>query len=212
MMSARDQVIGAVLVAGVTWLGLHRIAEAKSEAAAGGDAFRLEERRGPAMAAFARLAGDLRRLGDPATAARLEQLRAEGAIWIAPRLDPGRWAVYVDSLGLVRRIYVRGAALLDPVGHLFDGVASEAPPGHREIFARVSLGGALVHELAHYDGLQDEGAAYDRELAWYARVRRSTFLTGLSEEARAAHEWALDSAVLSAEAARRRAEGAAPRS
>ena len=211
-MRTRDQIIGAVLVAGATWAGIHRIAEAKSEAAAGGGVYGLEERRRPAMAAFGRVLGDLRRMGDEATAARLERLRSEGAIWVAPRLGAGRWAVYVDSLGLVRRIYLREEALLDPVGHLFDGVPSDAPAGHRQVFARVSLGGALVHELAHYDGVEDEGRAYDRELAWYEQLRRSAFFAGLAGDVRAAHEWALESAVRSAQAARRRAEGAAPRS
>jgi hypothetical protein len=138
-------------------------------------------------------------------AARLERLRADGDLWVAPRLDPGRWAVYVESLGLVRRIYIRQEALLRPVDHLFHGVASDAPPGHQRAFARVSLAGALAHELAHRDGLIDEAAAYDRELAWYEEVRASAFFAGLRGEERRAYEWALESAVMSVGAARLRA-------
>jgi hypothetical protein len=211
-MRVRDQLIGAVLLAGVTWMGLNRIAEAKNESAAGGGVFRLDERRHREMEAFARVLEDLRRMDQGALAARLERLRAEGEIWLAPHLDPGRWAVYVESLRLVRRIYVRREALLDPAGHLFHGVVSDAPPAHRLAFARLGLSGALVHELAHRDGIEDEGAAYDRELAWYEEVRRSRFFDGLSGEERRAYAWALESAILSAEEARRRATGEEPRS
>jgi hypothetical protein len=207
-MRARDQVIGAVLVAGVAWLGLHRVAEAKNEAAVGGRVFRLAETRGPEMAAYRRALGDLRAMGQDDLASRVERLQADGDLWVAPGLDAGRWAVYVESLGLVRRVYVRQEALLRPVAHLFRGVDSDAPPGHRAAFARLSLGGALAHELAHHDGLIDEAAAYDRELAFYEEVRTSPFLAGLSGEERRAYEWGLESAVLSAQAARRRAGAA----
>jgi hypothetical protein len=211
-MRLRDQLIGAVLVAGVTWVGLHRIAEAKSEASVGGGAFRLAEPRRAEMEAFARVRRDLARFGQEEMGARLERLRAEGELWVAPGLDPGRWAVYSESLGLVRRIYVRQEALLRPADHLFHGAESDAPPTHRQAFARLSLGGALAHELAHRDGLIEEAAAYDRELAWYADVRDSSFLAGLEGEERRAYEWALESAVLSAEEARRRAAADGPSS
>ena len=207
-MRARAQLATIVILAAATWGGLLRVAESKSDEAAGGGAFRLAVPRHDELAAFARLRSDLERYGEEGTAASLEALRAKGAIWVAPRLDRGRWAVYVSSLGLVRRIYVRGEALRDPAGHLFAGVASEAPPAHREAFARMSLAGALVHELAHHDGIEDEGAAYELELGWYERVRKSPFVAGLPREARAAYDWAIESAILSARAARRRAGAA----
>ncbi len=211
-MRTRDQALVALLLAGTTWAGIHRIAEAKSEAAAGGGVFRLAESRGREMEAFAGVRSDLAQLGQAALADRLEALREDGGLWVAPRLDPGRWAVYVESLRMVRRIYIRQEALLRPVEHLFHGVSSDAPPRHREAFARLSLGGALAHELAHYDGLIDEAAAYERELAFYEEVRGSPFFAGLAGEPRAAYEWALDSAVLSAQAARRKAADARPAS
>ena len=211
-MRLRDQALVAVLLAGTTWAGVHRIAEAKSEAAAGGEVFRLAETRGREMDAFAAVRRDLTAIGQSTLADRLEALRAGGGLWVAPRLDPGRWAVYVESLRIVRRVYLRQEALLDPVRHLFRGVVSDAPPGHRSAFARLSLGGALAHELAHHDGLIDEAAAYDRELRFYEEVRASPFFAALAGEARAAHEWALESAILSARAARRRAAGEAPSS
>ena len=208
-MRPRDQALVAVLLAGTTWAGLHRIAEAKNEAAAGGGVFRLAESRGREMDAFARVRRDLTVLGQGRLADRLEALRADGGLWVAPRLDPGRWAVYVESLRIVRRVYIRQQALLRPVAHLFHDVPSDAPPAHREAFARLSLGGALAHELAHHDGLIDEAAAYDRELEFYEEVRVSPHFAALTGEARQAHEWALESAVLSAQAARRRAAGEA---
>ena len=211
-MRVRDQLIGAVLLAGVTWMGLHRIAEAKSESAAGGGAFRLADPRHAEMEAFARVRRELAQLGQDEMGARLERLREAGELWVAPRLDPGRWAVYVEALGLVRRIYIRQEALLRPVDHLFRGTASTAPPRHQEAFARLSLGGALVHELAHHDGLIDEAAAYDRELAFYEAVRGSPFFASLRGEAREAYDWALESAILSAGAAQRRSAGEAPAS
>jgi len=211
-MRVRDQLVVAVLLADVTWLGLHRVAEAKNEAAVGGGAFRLAPPRSAEVDAFARVRGDLVQLGQGEMAARLERLQQDGHLWVAPRLDAGRWAVYVQSLGLVRRVYVRQEALLRPLDHLFRGASSPAPPRYQEAFARLALGGALVHELAHYDGLIEEGAAYDRELAWYEEIRASPFVASLTGEAREAYDWALESAILSARAARRRAAGEAPSS
>ena len=211
-MSARSQLLVAVLLVGVTWMGLYRVAEAKSEAAVGGGAFLLASPRHAEVEAFDRVRRELAQLGQEETAARLLRLQADGHLWVAPRLDPGRWAVYVESLGLVRRIYVRQEALLRPLDHLFRGTASTAPPRHQEAFARLSLGGALVHELAHHDGLIDEAAAYDRELAFYEAVRGSPFFASLRGEAREAYDWALESAILSAGAAQRRSAGEAPAS
>ena len=211
-MRLRDQLLVAVLLAGVTWMGLQRVAEAKNEAAVGGGAFRLAPPRTAEVEALGRVRRELVELGQAETAARLERLQADGHLWVAPRLDPGRWAVYVESLGLVRRIYVRQEALLRPLDHLFRGEPSTAPARHLEAFARLSLGGALVHELAHYDGLIDEAAAYERELAWYEAVRASPFFASLREGSRESFVWALESAILSAHAARRRAAGEAPAS
>jgi len=199
---ARDQLIGAVLLVGATGLGLYRIAEAKNETTAGGAVFRLDESRPLEMAAFGVVRAEITQMGDPALAERLEQLRRDGEIWVAPKLGPGHWAVFVESLRLVRRIYVRQQALLDPVAHLYRVPRPDIPPRHQQAHAWINLAGALRHELAHRDGATEEAPAYDAEIAWYEQLRRSPFLASLQGEEREAWEWGIDSAILSAQKAR----------
>ncbi len=201
-MRARDQLIGAVLLVGATGLGLYRIAEAKNETTAGGAVFRLDESRPLEMAAFGVVRAEITQMGDPALAERLEQLRRDGEIWVAPKLGPGHWAVFVESLRLVRRIYVRQQALLDPVAHLYRVPRPDIPPRHQQAHAWINLAGALRHELAHRDGATEEAPAYDAEIAWYEQLRRSPFLASLQGEEREAWEWGIDSAILSAQKAR----------
>jgi hypothetical protein len=192
------QSLVAVLLCFTTYFSLLRIAEAKNEAAAGPGVFPLAEGHREELEAFERLRRQLEMLGQSALSERLEQLRAQGKIWAAPSLGPERWAVFVESLRLVRRIYIRRVALIDPRTHLYGKGAADVPPAYQEACAWLSLGGALRHELAHYDGLLDEASAYDRELAWYEELRGSAFLASLQGGAREAWLWALDSAVLSA--------------
>jgi len=146
-------------------------------------------------------------MGDPGLADRLDRLRAQGAVWIAPRLGPERWAVFVTALGLSRRIYVRREALLDPVAHLYRAPRPDIPPEYQSAHAWIGLAGALRHEVAHFDGVRDEAPAYDAELAWYETVRHSPRLDAMSDEQRRAWEWGLESAVLSARKARAAAVG-----
>ena len=108
----------------------------------------------------------------------------------------------MESLRLVRRIYVRQEALLHPVAHLYRVPRPEIPPGHKRAHAWISLAGALRHELAHLDGDTEEGPAYAAEIAWYEQLRRSPFLASLEGDERAAWEWGIESAILSAQKAR----------
>ena len=197
-MRARDQIVAAALLLGATALGLRRIAEAKNETAVGGGVFVLDRRHPEELLAFQQLRTEIGRLGDRALSDRLGELLEDGQIWVAPSLGPERWAVFVDSLSMVRRIYVRRLALVDPRAHLFPGPPPDIPPAHQKAFATLSLAGALRHELAHRDGLRDEAPAYARELEWYEARRGSPFLDSLAGEERRAWEWAFDSARLSA--------------
>jgi hypothetical protein len=197
-MRARDQLIGALTLALATGYGILRIAEAKCDAAVGARGIRLDESRPEDLAAFQRMRSQLAAFGQGAFADRLEALRGAGELWVAPGLGPDRWAAYVESLGLVRRIYIRRVALLNPRLHLYPAGAVNVPPNHQIAFAWLSLGGAMRHELAHHDGAIEEEEAYRLELAWYEEVRRSAFMTGLEGEDRATWDWALESAISSA--------------
>jgi hypothetical protein len=204
-MRMRDQLVVILLLLGATGLGLWRIAQAKNEAAAGGGVFRLEARHPEELLAFQRLRGEIARMGDAAFSDRLGALLEAGEIWVAPSMGPDRWAVFVDSLSLVRRIYVRRLALLDPRAHLFPLPPRDVPADHQAAFAWLSLAGALRHEVAHRDGLRDEGAAYAREVEWYESRRAAPFLDSLPAGERRAWEWAFESALLSARKAAERA-------
>jgi hypothetical protein len=206
----RDQLIGAVTLSIATYFGALRIAEAKCDAAVGSRGELLDTKRAEDFEAFQRLERQLNTIGQAGLAERLEELRLKERLWVAPALGPGRWAAYVESLGLVRRIYIRRVALRDPSAHLYPMGALGVPPGYQAAFGWVSLGGAMRHELAHYEGAIEEADAYRIELAWYEEVRRSGFMSGLQGELRDAWVWAIDSAVTSAHAAARRAGAAIP--
>ena len=204
-MRLRDQLIGAVLLIVATWFGLHRIAEAKNETTVGGAVFRLEETRPEEMEAFRVVLAEITKMGDGPLAERLERLRRDGEIWVAPKMGPERWAVFVDTLKLVRRIYVRRAALLDPMAHLYGVPRPDIPLSYQRAHAWISLAGALRHELAHRDGATEEPPAYQAEIEWYENLRRSPFLASLQGPDRLAWEWGIESAILSARKAREKA-------
>ena len=167
----------------------------------------IEAPRREELEAFEDLRSRIAGMGDAALADRLERLREAREIWVAPRLGPERWAVFVEALSLVKRIYLRREALLDPVAHLYRTPRPDIPRAYQEAHAWLGLAGALRHELAHRDGMRDEAAAYDAELAWYETVRQAAPLTRMGDEERRAWEWGLESAVLSARKARDTASG-----
>jgi len=203
-MRTRDQLIGAVTLVVATYFGVVRIAEAKCDAAVGSRGLPLDESRPDDLAAFRRLQQQLTLMGQTGFAERLESLRGAKELWVAPGLGPDRWAAYVEALGLVRRIYIRRVALLDPLAHLYPrGAPATVPRAAQAAFAWLSLGGAMRHELAHRDGAVEEAPAYAAELGWYEEVRRSDFMSSLEGENLAAWEWAIDSSVASAQKAAR---------
>jgi hypothetical protein len=204
-MRVRDQLVGATVLGIATWFGILRIAEAKNEAAVGSATYPVDERHGPELAAFTQVLADLRAMNQDPLAARLDDLHRDRRIWAAPHLGSQRWAVFVETMSLVRRIYIRRTALLDPRAHLYPTPRPDIPARHQLAFAKVSLGGALRHELAHYDGALDELTAYRQELEWYAALRGAPFFAALAGEERPAWEWAIEAAILSAEAAAARA-------
>jgi len=203
----RDQLVIAGILGLATYFAVLRIAEGKSETAVGGEAVPLDAQRRDAFEAFQDLRSRIARMGDVALADRLERVREAGEIWVAPRLGPERWAVFVEALSLVKRIYLRREALLDPVAHLYRTPRPDIPRAYQEAHAWLGLAGALRHELAHRDGVREEADAYDAELAWYETVRQAAPLTRMGDEERRAWEWGLESAVLSARKARETASG-----
>lgn len=208
MAGARTQIVAAVVLAAATYGVLLRIAEAKVEASVGGGGFALDDTRQGELAAFQQLRAGLSEVGEQALADRLERLRQDGAIWVAPSLGPDRWAVFTEALRMVRRIYVRRAALLDPRAHLFPTAPAQIPEANQRAFARISLAGALRHELAHYDGMIHEVDAYAAEIAWYEGLRASPWFASLQGKARDIDDWALESAVLTARRASEKAASA----
>jgi hypothetical protein len=206
-MNVRDQLVVAAVLGVATYFALLRIAEAKCDAAVGGEVVPLDTQHAAELEAFEHLRSRIAAMGDAALSDRLEELRQKHEIGVAPRLGPERWAVFVEALSLVKRICIRREALLDPVAHLYRTPRPDIPRPYQEAHAWIGLAGALRHELAHHDGLRDEAAAYDAELAWYETVRHSPRLDGMPDEQRRAWEWGLESAVLSARKARAAAVG-----
>ena len=200
-LKALLQLAVAVAIVVSTYYAIVGIAEYKADALAGGGAFVLDERQVAESAAFDALLGQLREWGEIELAASLAQLRASGHIWIAPRLTGGRSAIYVNSLGLVSWVYLRRDVLVAPSLPFPDPAIPEAA---QRTFATIRLAGTLFHELQHYEGVQDEGAAYEREMAWYRDLGERSAERLAGEEGRW-FEWAVASALDSAAAAREKA-------
>lgn len=194
--------VGAAIVVS-TYYAILGIAAYKADALAGGGTFVLDGRRPAEDGALDALSGQLREWGEPELAEALGRLRASGNLWVAPRLAGGRSAIYVSSLGLVSRIYVRGDVLVAR-GLPFPDL--DVPEAAQRAFAAMRLAGTLVHELAHYEGVIDETAAYEREMAWYRQLGERAALRPSGEDRRW-FDWALSSALDSAAAASERAVG-----
>jgi hypothetical protein len=177
------------------------IAEYKSNALAGGGAFVLDERQVAENAAFDALLGQLREWGDLEFAAALARLRDSGHLWVAPRLTGGRSAIYVNSLGLVSWVYLRRDVLVAPSLPFPD---PDIPEAAQRTFATIRLAGTLFHEIQHYQGVEDEGAAYESEMAWYRGLGEQA-ADRLEGEERRRFDWAVASALESAAAARGKA-------
>src|SRR5260221_7563726 len=125
-MIVRDR-LGVAAVRGVaTYCPLLRIAEAKCDAAVGGEVVPLDARHPEERGAFEHLRSRIAAMGDAALSDRLEDLRQKHEIWVAPRLVPERWAVYVEAPSLVKRIAIHRDALLLPVARRY---ATPRPAG-----------------------------------------------------------------------------------
>lgn len=204
-MKALQQFGLALAIVAVTYYAIVRVAEEKAGALAGGDTAPLADQTRAERDAFEALLTQLRIWDQAALALALSQLRDDGNLWVAPHLSGDRSAIFVSSLGLVSRVYVRREELVAPELP-FPGAGIPEPA--RRTFATIRLAGTLYHELQHHEGLEDEGATYDREIGWY-RGLGATTLEGLQGEEKRQFEWAIDSAVQSADAARVKAVGMA---
>jgi len=198
---AISKLLLAAAIVASTYYAIVRVAEHKADALAGGGTFALDGSHSAETGAFAALAGQLRGWGEHELAAALERRLGSGQLRVAPRLAGGRSAVYVSTLGLVSRIYLRSDEL---VGGSLPFPDQDIPDGARRTFATVRLAGTLFHELQHSEGVEDEDVAYEREMAWYRGLgeRNADRLEG---EERRWFDWAIESAVTSAAAAREKA-------
>jgi hypothetical protein len=194
--------LAAAIVAS-TYFAILRIAEEKANALAGGATFVLDERRSEEWQAFGRLREQLRRWGEADLATALLRLQGSGDLWVAPALGGERSAIFVNALDLITRVYVRRDKLV-PRRLPFPDL--DVPESAQRTFESIRLAGTLLHELQHYQGLEDETATYEQEIQWYEdlRERRLDLLGG---EERRLFEWAVDSAIETAGAAREKAEG-----
>jgi hypothetical protein len=191
----------AALIGAATWLAILRIAEHKADALAGGGTFRLDRAHPAEMRLFDGLLDQLERWKQDDLAASLSSLQERGDLWIAPHLGGDRSAIWVGSLGVVSRVFVRRDEL-EARELPFPG--TDIPDAAKRQYVRIRLAGTLYHELQHYDGLEDEAATYDREIAWYRQLREAV-LPALEGEPERQFTWAVDSAIESARAARAKA-------
>jgi hypothetical protein len=191
----------AATIVAATFFAIQRVAEEKANALAGGGTFALDPSRPEEWRAFSLLVGQLREWGEGGLADALVRLQEDGDLRVAPGLAPGRSAVYVSALGLVARVFVRQEELV-PRGLPFPDL--DAPEEAQTLFGTIRLAGTLYHELQHYEGLESEPATYEREIDWYLGLREA-MIDGLEGDKRRWFEWAVDSAIETAVAAREKA-------
>jgi hypothetical protein len=202
-LKALSKLAVAVAIVVSTYYAIVGVAQYKADALAGGGAFVLDERQVAENAAFDALLAQLREWGEIEFAAALARLRDSGHLWIAPRLTGGRSAIYVNSLGLVSWVYLRRDELVAPSLPFPD---ADIPEAAQRTFATIRLAGTLFHELQHYQGVEDEGVAYEREMDWYRGLGEGS-AERLSGEQGRRFEWAVASALESASAASQKATG-----
>ena len=187
--------LSIVLVAGLL---IRSIAVRKNEELAGPATYRLPEGPGIERDALERIVSSLENFEQRKLVRDLRRLDAEEALWVAPFLPGERQAVFVDSLGWIRRIYVdRDDLLQDPLPF----AELDVPEDWRRSYAQIRLGGTLYHELQHYQGELDEAVVYERESDWYESLIRTNGFRTLEGPALERTRWAIDSAILSANAA-----------
>ena len=196
--------LSIVLVAGLL---IRSIAVRKNEELAGPGTYRLLEEPGPERDAMERIFVSLESFEQTRLVRDLRRLDAFGALWVAPFLPGERQAVFVDSLGWIRRIYVdRDDLLMDPPPF----TELDVPEEWRRSYALIRLGGTLYHELQHYEGELDEAVVYRRESEWYEALNRTGSVRVLGGTDLERMRWAIDSAILSADAAAAAAEAVSP--
>ena len=194
-------VAAAIVVS--TYYAIVQVAEEKANTLAGGQTFVLDGQSPEEWDSFGALRERLREWGEPDLATALHRLQESDDLWVAPGLEGGRSAIYVNALNLVSRIFVRRDEL---VARDLPFPSLDAPESAQRTFAAIRLAGTLFHELQHYEGLEDEAATYEREIDWYAGLRER-MLARLQGEEQRWFEWAVDSAIQTATAARERAKG-----
>jgi len=192
-------VAAAIVVS--TYYAIVRIAEYKADALAGGGTFVLDGRHTAESEALDAVSRQLREWREVELAASLARLQGSGHLWAAPRLTGGRSAIYVSALGIVSRVYVRRDEL---VARSLSFPELDIPEEAQRTFARIRLAGTLFHEIQHYQGVEDESAAYERETAWYRGLGEQAAVR-LEGEERRWFDWAVASAIDSAAAAREKA-------
>ncbi len=196
--------LSIVLVAGLL---IRSIAARKNEELAGPATYRLPEERGVERDALERILASLENFEQTRLVRDLRRLDAEEALWVAPYLPGERQAVFVDSLGWIRRIYVdRGDLLMDPPPF----AELDVPEEWRRSYALIRLGGTLYHELQHYEGELDEAVVYGRESEWYQSLNRTNGVRTLEGTDLERTLWAIESAILGADAAAAAAGAVSP--
>ncbi len=194
-------VVAAAIVVS-TYYATVRVAEEKANALAGGQTFVLDRESREEWEAFAALRERLRQWDEAALAVALLRLQESSDLWVAPNLEGGRSAISVSTLRL-KRIFVRRDEL---VARELPFPDLDVPESAQRTFGTIRLAGTLFHELQHYEGLDNEAATYEREVAWYTGLR-GRMLDRLQGEERRWFEWAVDSAIQTATAAAEKAKG-----
>jgi hypothetical protein len=199
-MRVLAQILAAIVIVAAGWLAVKEIATTRNQEAAGPGVFVLDDHHRREQAAWGKLVARLREVDQADLADALERLRAEQRLWIAPQLPAGRRAVYVSTLGLVRRVYVGRPTLLEPPATLYPEL--HVPADYAEAYAVIALAGTLQHELTHASGVESEAETYGREIAWYRSLKETRWYASLTDDERTVQDFAIDLALRTAEKAR----------
>lgn len=191
-----------ILIVIITYWIIYLIASSKNIELVGGEAYEVKVYM-PEYDAIIKMLSDMKNMGKSYASEDLERLLYRGNIWIAANLK-GRQGVYVNTFGIIKRIYINDKALMKPVEFLDKIKFVDIDISYMKAFGYLNLIGTIFHEYIHYSETIDEKYAYNKEIAFYKQIKDTNFYQNLNSDEVDYYDWAIESSIKSTKEAKRK--------